>query len=66
MQELTAPWTGFGAHQEIIAPTVKLTPLSLLDESQTGGEVLVPDTAKEIKDTSFGRLTGKTYLPPEI
>lgn len=56
MQELTALWQGFGAHREVIAPTVKLSSLNLPDESQTVGEALVPDTAKEMSDASFGRL----------
>ena len=43
MQELTALRRGFGVHQEVIAPTVKLSSLNLLDESQTVGEALVPD-----------------------
>lgn len=59
MQELTALWQDFGAHREVIAPTVKLSSLNLPDEPQTVGEALVPDTAKEMSDASFGRLTGK-------
>ena len=66
MQELTALRGGFGVHQEVTAPTVKLSSLNLLDESQTAGEALVPDKAKEMSDTSFGRLRGKINRPPEI
>ena len=62
---MTALRQGFGVHQEVIAPAAKLSSLNLLDESQTAGEALVPDKAKEMSDTSFGTLTAKINLPPE-
>lgn len=59
MQELTTILQNLGAKQEVTAPTAEPPALNLQEETPTGGEALVPDTAKETSDTSFSKLKKK-------
>lgn len=60
MQELTTILQGLGTKQEFTVPTAESPALNLQEETPTGGEALVPNTAKETSDTSFSKIKEET------